>query len=53
LDAVGPAVAHYVYCFADSSEIVVGEIGYEKAVYEALARVPPLAQEKREAKRER
>jgi len=37
------AVARCVYRFADTYEVVLGEIGYQKAVYETLASVPALA----------
>jgi hypothetical protein len=40
MGAAGPAVARHVYRFADRYEIVQAEIGYQKAVYEALAQVP-------------
>jgi hypothetical protein len=43
MDAAGPAVARHVYRFADTYATVRAEMGYQKAVYEALARVPPLA----------
>jgi hypothetical protein len=51
-DAAGPAVARCVYRFLGSYESVLAEIGYQKAVYEALARVPPLAREEQFADRE-
>jgi hypothetical protein len=42
VDAVGPAVARCVHHVLDSYEFVLAEIGYQKAVYEVLARVPPM-----------
>jgi hypothetical protein len=42
MDAAGPAVARCAYGFADSNEAVVIELGYQTAIYKALARVSPL-----------